>query len=607
VAEGFACSIFISYRSGDSLFAIDPLYKALTRRLGEDAVFVDRRRLEAPVEWPEEIETNARSCAVMLAVIGSDWQAVASEGDLRKLPLLQNPSDWVRREIQWAMAENRWVIPVLLNEVELPTKQFLEACGLDRLYSTQCSRLRAAEIDLDCERIFDRIKGEIPKTTYGNSVRQTVSFARTPPAAFGRTVVERFRSELMDIAGSVGASISGASWEHADLQFLFDAVVGSQPDTEDRQKAYLVLRILLDALEAKGVLARLGGGDLAYAQLALVADREIPGVPEPPPSVADDLLIHAASVSAASSDAVPPLARYVLAVAALAEQRPLDDPDLCRWLAVGDVQLADAEAHLDRCRQRAWLVIDLGPEPDLGEAVWPVEIRGTVYSMHGEPHRLGPIRCRTRSRDGLGAALSELLERIGGMRAPTVDLRMPAVLLPERIEAWNVVDLGSVRGSLALDHEPRLRWSQRTNTPRLQQMWMAHVDRGDWSHPPAALPGEIAENEADLANWLETHKCHPFVIMGHSELTNAVVGRLKDMLARGCSFICWIDDETEDGHRDEVCRIHAAVPANTRRTVVPSRLRELVARRRVTLFWDDPDGRDGIKLPPRVALQGPED
>ena len=102
---------FISYRQGQSELAANTLREGLTRRFGEDSVFMDTDAIDAGQEWPRRIEDAIIACRAMLVVIGPRWfDAKAPDGSRR----LDNAADWVRREIESGLARDEIaVVPVL--------------------------------------------------------------------------------------------------------------------------------------------------------------------------------------------------------------------------------------------------------------------------------------------------------------------------------------------------------------------------------------------------------------------------------------------------------------------------------------------------------------
>src|SRR5436190_51808 len=131
--------IFISYRIKDSNDLTDRLDADLAREFGRDVVFRDKKRLEGGMTWEQELETNAKTCQVMLVMIGPQWQSAQLEdGQLR----LADPQDWVRREVNLALTSNSVVIPVRLNGQPMPPKNWLKNYGLQGLAGRQSVQLR---------------------------------------------------------------------------------------------------------------------------------------------------------------------------------------------------------------------------------------------------------------------------------------------------------------------------------------------------------------------------------------------------------------------------------------------------------------------------------
>ena len=135
--------IFISYRIADSDTATTLLERELTRVFGDKAVFRDKSGIEGGDRWREVIlEKLTGSCAV-LVVIGKDWESARFEkGKLKHKLRLDDPEDWVRLEIKNALAGRKTLIPVLLNGVERPDREWLANFELQELSDAQSVELR---------------------------------------------------------------------------------------------------------------------------------------------------------------------------------------------------------------------------------------------------------------------------------------------------------------------------------------------------------------------------------------------------------------------------------------------------------------------------------
>jgi hypothetical protein len=110
--------IFLNYRRSDSAPRAYRLYDGLVARFGADRVFMDIDDIPPGVDFTQTVETALDDCAVVLALIGSNWLDTTDEIGRRRL---DQPGDPVRRELEAALArEGVPVIPVLLEQTEMP-------------------------------------------------------------------------------------------------------------------------------------------------------------------------------------------------------------------------------------------------------------------------------------------------------------------------------------------------------------------------------------------------------------------------------------------------------------------------------------------------------
>lgn len=113
--------IFVSYRRADTADAADHLFADLSTRIDWE-VFMDIDSIDPGVDYSTVIEESVASCDVLLALIGKRWLAAADEKGRRRL---EDPEDWVRMEIQAALDRDVRVIPILLQEAEMPSRDQL--------------------------------------------------------------------------------------------------------------------------------------------------------------------------------------------------------------------------------------------------------------------------------------------------------------------------------------------------------------------------------------------------------------------------------------------------------------------------------------------------
>ncbi|MDF1815829.1 MAG: Hsp70 family protein [Verrucomicrobiales bacterium] len=110
--------IFISYRRSDSKWAVGRIYDRLGEVLDKNNLFLDISDIEPGEDYVDKIEKVVSSCDVLLVVIGHDWlDAKDSLGGRR----LDDPNDLVRVEIATALNRGVRVIPILIDDVEMPS------------------------------------------------------------------------------------------------------------------------------------------------------------------------------------------------------------------------------------------------------------------------------------------------------------------------------------------------------------------------------------------------------------------------------------------------------------------------------------------------------
>ncbi len=116
-------AIFISYRREDAEDSNRALYEGLARKFGKDRLFMDVEAVAPGIDFREEIERSLSSCEVLLAVIGPGWLNIRAPNDDSGGRRLDNPEDYVRREIATALKKNPRlpVIPLLVRDAKMPT------------------------------------------------------------------------------------------------------------------------------------------------------------------------------------------------------------------------------------------------------------------------------------------------------------------------------------------------------------------------------------------------------------------------------------------------------------------------------------------------------
>lgn len=114
--------IFISYRRDDTAYVTGYINDRLCAEFGAESVFTDVDNIALGVDFRTVLDETVGQCQIFLAVIGENWlTARNSDGVLR----LQDPSDFVRIEIESALQRNIPVIPLLVGGTKMPSKDEL--------------------------------------------------------------------------------------------------------------------------------------------------------------------------------------------------------------------------------------------------------------------------------------------------------------------------------------------------------------------------------------------------------------------------------------------------------------------------------------------------
>lgn len=143
--------IYISYRWRGAKEIADSLTAELSAALPDVDVFQDSASLEPGDHWPTRLQEALNLASVLLVLIDHDWLRYADEYGRRRL---DDPEDWVRLEIERALARRVPIIPILLDDAVLPPAQGLPE-SMRPLTQFQAMPLQSR----DSGAIADRIRG----------------------------------------------------------------------------------------------------------------------------------------------------------------------------------------------------------------------------------------------------------------------------------------------------------------------------------------------------------------------------------------------------------------------------------------------------------------
>jgi hypothetical protein len=214
--------VFISYRRSDAPSASRQLAEALKLRFGAEEVFFDTRDVAAGTEWRSDAVRRVQEADVVLAIIGPHWAAVADER-IHRSKLDPAAEDVVRLEIETAFAHGRLVVPVLVDDAEMPPRDALPR-PFRPLADVQAQMLRHASWERDVEALAEALLHVAERF---RPARAPAESAVRQPRPGGRTDAERIAFHLG--RGSVVSALgSGANAVDRDGPWQHGA--GSLPD-----------------------------------------------------------------------------------------------------------------------------------------------------------------------------------------------------------------------------------------------------------------------------------------------------------------------------------------------------------------------------------------
>ena len=155
--------VFISYRREETAYPAGWLFDRLAARLGDDQVFKDVDSIELGDDFVDVIANAVGACDVLLALIGDRWLAMPGEDGK---PRIEDPDDFVRLEIEAALARNVRVIPILVDGATMPHPEQLPPT-LAPLARRQALELSPSRFDFDTSRllkVLDRTLAEVHAT-----------------------------------------------------------------------------------------------------------------------------------------------------------------------------------------------------------------------------------------------------------------------------------------------------------------------------------------------------------------------------------------------------------------------------------------------------------
>lgn len=143
--------IFISYRRMDSGSEADIIHNYMMRHFGKNNVFIDVESIPVGRNFRNYLSEQVASNDVVLVIIGSEWARIMKER-------AHQDNDFVRIEIESALAQHKLVIPVLVKGAKMPDFTDLPASINELQWLNSIEIRRKPDLDDDCAKLAEGIK-----------------------------------------------------------------------------------------------------------------------------------------------------------------------------------------------------------------------------------------------------------------------------------------------------------------------------------------------------------------------------------------------------------------------------------------------------------------
>lgn len=151
-------NIFISYRRDDSLWIAGRMLDRLCSEFGSDSVFMDVDAIPLGMDFRRALEIAVHKADLMLVLIGRDWAGTRDHDGQRRI---DDPNDFVRMEVEYALQSQMTIIPVLVDGANMPSPGEVPA-SLRQLLFRNSVTISRENFGPDCDKLIRGLRTPIP-------------------------------------------------------------------------------------------------------------------------------------------------------------------------------------------------------------------------------------------------------------------------------------------------------------------------------------------------------------------------------------------------------------------------------------------------------------
>ena len=151
--------IFLSYRRDDTPWCAGRLHDVLARLFGPGLLFMDVESIEGGDHFKAKIAKGIADSKIVVVLIGRRWLGVDAATGIRRI---DDPEDFVRKEVTEALYQGKAVVPVLVDDATLPERGELPE-SISRIVDFQAERLRYAEFEQDSRDLIAVVERSVKR------------------------------------------------------------------------------------------------------------------------------------------------------------------------------------------------------------------------------------------------------------------------------------------------------------------------------------------------------------------------------------------------------------------------------------------------------------
>ena len=193
--------IFINYRRDDAAGFAGRLSDSLGNYFGRNRVFRDVTDIDYGADFEQVIDQKLSESGAVVVLIGDNWSSVTNEEGERRL---DDPADYVSREIAAALQSEVPVVPVLIGRASMPRKDELPE-KLVELTRRNALKITDERWDFDVNRLAKVLAIDVPGSAAQRRLDILKSVALLLLFASSTFVTSAFCVAVTKWAGSVPA------------------------------------------------------------------------------------------------------------------------------------------------------------------------------------------------------------------------------------------------------------------------------------------------------------------------------------------------------------------------------------------------------------------